>query len=151
MPSLPNIYRIALSPFDAGKRGAHTVLGDLTQKGFPASQLCLVGAPSILEPFATSLDPNSAAYPELSRLATNLEGIHASAPMVASTGPISDVLFKQQSWLLSPAGAGVSQHLGKGDVVLAVNALDHDQFVHAARLLLRYGNGNLWTHIFRWQ
>jgi len=37
-----------------------------------------------------------------------------------------------------------------GDVVLAVNGLDHDQYVDASRLLLRHGDGNVLTLIIRW-
>jgi hypothetical protein len=34
--------------------------------------------------------------------------------------------------------------------VFAVNAIDHDQFVHAGRQLLRHGSGHLFAHVFQW-
>jgi len=153
MVALPEMYRVALSPFRPNSRGVHSVIGDLTPKGFLAKQFCLAGAPSAIAPLASALDPNSATYPEFSHLVTNLEGVHApgaNVPLVASAGPISDALFKKHSWLSSAAAASLSKHFENGDVVLAVNGFDHDQFVHAARLLLRHGDGNVLTHIFRW-
>ncbi len=153
MGALPETYRITLSPFQPSSRGVHSVVGHLTPKGFLAKQLCFVGTPSANAPLASSIDPSNAIYPELSHLVTSLEGVYAprtSIPIVASVGLITDVLFKKQSWLSSPAAAPLNEHLENGDVILAVNALDHDQFVHATRLLLRHGNGNVLTHIFHW-
>jgi hypothetical protein len=131
----------------------HSVVDNLTPKGFVPRQFCVVGSAPAIAPIASSIDPSSAAYAQLSHLVGNLEAVPAagaSVPVVASTGPICDALLKQQSWLSSPVAAPLNQHLDRGDVVLAVNAFDHDQFVHAARLLLRQADGNVLTHIFRW-
>jgi len=146
MAPLPDMYRIALSPFEPQSQGVHSVVGDLAPQGFLAHQLCLIGTPGVIGPLATS-------YPELRHLAANLEAVQvprARVPIVASAGPITEVLFKHQSWLSSPTAAPLHRHLERGDVALAINALDHDQFVKAGRLLLRHGNGNLLTEIFHW-
>jgi hypothetical protein len=68
MQPMPDICRIALSPFDARNRGVHTVLGDLAPKGFPTNQLCLVGTPSVIAPLAASIEQSSSIYPQLSHL-----------------------------------------------------------------------------------
>jgi hypothetical protein len=153
MGTLPEMFRIALSPFQAASLGVHSVVGDLAPQGFLAQQLCLVGSPAVIAPLATSLDPGSAIYPELRHLFGNLETLevpYAKVPIVASAGPITDVLLKRKSWLSAPAASPLKRHLESGDVVLAINALDHDQFVTATRLLLRRGSGNVLTEVFNW-
>jgi hypothetical protein len=145
----PTTFRIALSPFQPVAGEVGRVVGDLGPKGFLTHQLCLVGQPSAITPLSSAIDPKSLAYPSLSHLTANLEELHIPStliPVVASAGPILDVFLKQQSWLSAPLRA----HLENGNVVLAVNGLDHAQFEHAARLLLRHGSGNLSTHIFHW-
>jgi hypothetical protein len=147
-----NTYRIALSPFAGHHQGVEEVFGHLSPQEFRLDQLCLLGTPSAIAPLA-AINPASASFPGLSHLVGKLESVVPSAtkvPILASAGPILDVLFKKQSWLATPAAAPLNEHLEKGDVALAVNALTHDQFVHAARLLLRHGNGHLFTHIFHW-
>jgi hypothetical protein len=149
----PDTYRIALSPFGGSNQSIPSLVGALTPTGFLPEQFCLVGTPSAIAPLASSINPRSTTYPTLSHLVTNLELVHApmvSVPLVASAGPITDVLLKKQSWLSSPAAATLMPHLEKGDLVLAVSAFDHDQFVHAANLMLKHGAGNLLTHIFAW-
>jgi hypothetical protein len=153
MGTLPEMYRIALSPFQPHNLAVHSVVGDLAPQGFRAHQLCLVGTPAVIAPLATSLDPGSAIYPELRHLFGNLvtlEVPYANVPIVASAGPITDVLLKHKSWLSAPAASPFKRHLESGDVVLAINALDHDQFVTATRLLLRRGNGDVLTEVFNW-
>jgi hypothetical protein len=149
----PNTYRIALSPFGGSNQSIPSLIRSLTSNGLLPEQFCLVGIPSAIAPLASSIDPSSAIYPTLLRLVTNLTPVHApkvSVPLLASVGPINDVLLKKQSWLSSPAAATLMPHLEKGDPVLAVNAFDHDQFVNAANLLLRRGTGNVLTNIFAW-
>jgi hypothetical protein len=149
----PATYRIALSPFRPVAGEVDLVVGDLAPKGFLADQLCLVGQPSAIAPLSSAIDPKSSTYPSLSSLVANLEKLHLPStpmPVVASAGPILDVFLKQQSWLSSPAAAPLRRQLESGNLVLAVNGLDHAQFEHAARLLLRHGSGNLSTHIFHW-
>jgi hypothetical protein len=145
------MYRIALSPFQPHSGGVHSVVADLAPQGFLADQLCLVGSPTVLAPLAWALDKNSAIYPELSHLMGNLEAVESArtrVPVVASVGPIANVLLKRQSWLSSAAAEPVHRHIENGDIVLAINGLDHEQFVKAARLLLRHGSGNVLTEIF---
>jgi hypothetical protein len=153
MGTLPEMYRIALSPFQPRGGGVHSVVADLAPRGFLAHQLCLVGSPPVIAPLASSLDPSSAIYPQLSHLMGNLEAVEAartSVPIVASAGPIANVLLRNQSWLSTAAAAPMNRHLENGDVVLAINGLNHEQFVEAARLLLRHGSGNVLTEIFHW-
>jgi hypothetical protein len=153
MGTLPEMYRIALSPFQPRSLGVHSVVGDLAPQGFLAHQLCLVGTPAVMAPLAASLDPGSAIYPELRHLFGNLETLqspYTNVPIVASAGPITDVLLKHKSWLSAPAASPLKRHLESGDVLLAINALNHDQFVTATRLLLRRGNGNVVTEVFNW-
>jgi hypothetical protein len=146
-----DIFRIVLSPLEARDWRIEAVWRELAPKAFTADQLCLLGAPSVMAPLASSLDTGGRAAPELVRLIGSLAPIPAapaSAPMLASVGPIARVVFERQAWWSSMAAAGVRDHLDRGDVVLAANARDHDQFVHAANVLLRHGSGNLSTHIF---
>jgi hypothetical protein len=153
MGTLPQMYRIALSPFQPHGGGLHSVVADLAPQGFLAQQLCLVGSPAVIAPLASALDPDGAIYPELAHLMGNLAPIQAArtrVPVVASVGPIADVLLKRQSWLATAAAEPVHQHIEDGDVVLAINGLNHEQFVRAARLLLRHGSGNVFTQIFNW-
>jgi hypothetical protein len=153
MSTLPEMFRIALSPFQPRSLGLHSVVGDLAPHGFLPHQLCLLGTPTVLAPLATSLDPASAVYPELRHLLGNLETLavpYAKVPIVASAGPITDVLLKHKSWLSAPAASPLKRHLESGDVALAINALDHDQFVTATRLLLSRGSGNVLTEVFNW-
>jgi hypothetical protein len=149
----PTTYRIALSPFQAIDGDLHSVVGDLGAKGYVVDQLCLVGTPSAITPLSSFIEPSSAIDPGLSDLLANLEPLYlpsAGMPVVASAGPISDILLKQQSWLSSPAAAPLRRHLENGNVVLAVNGLNDNQFTYAARLFLRHCSGNLSTHVFRW-
>jgi hypothetical protein len=149
----PTTYRIALSPFEAIEGDLHPVVSDLGAKGYLVDQLCLVGTPSAITPLSSFIDPSGAIDPGLSHLLANTEPLHlpsAGIPVVASAGPISNILLKQQSLLSWPAAAPLRRHLEKGNVVLAVNGLDDNQFTYAARLLLRHSRGNLSTHIFRW-
>ena len=153
MGTLPEMFRIALSPLQPHSLGVHSVVGDLAPHGFRAHQLCLVGTPAVLTPLEASLDPASAIYLELRHLFGNLETLkvpYMNVPIVASAGPITDVLLKHKSWLSAPAASPLKRHLQSGDVVLAINALNHDQFVTATRLLLRRGNGNVSTEVFNW-
>jgi hypothetical protein len=153
MGTFSELYRIALSPFQPHNRGILSVVGDLARHGFLAHQRCLVGTPAVITPLATSLGSGGAVYPEFRQLFENLEPLqapHAHVPVVASAGPITDVLLKHKSWLSSPAAAPLNRYLQSGGVVLAINGLDHQQFVTAARLLLRHGNGKVLTEIFNW-
>ncbi len=153
MPAVPNAFRIAMSPFEAANGGVHKVLGDLTLNGFLPNQFCLVGTPSSIAHLGSSIGPSDAIYPALSHLVTNLEGVYApraDVPIVASNGAISDALLRKQLWLGSPVSAHLDAHFARGDVVFAVNAIDHDQFVHAGRQLLRHGSGHLFAHVFQW-
>ena len=100
-----------------------------------------------------SINTSSAIYLTLSHIVTDLEPVLApkvSIPLVASAGPITNVLLKKKSWLSSPAAATLIPHFEKGDLVLAVNAYNHDQFVHTVHLLLRHSDGNALSHIFHW-
>ena len=147
MGTLPEMYRIALSPFQAHSPGVQSVVRYLAPQGFVADQLCLIGTPTVIGPLATGLDP------ELRKLIGELaivSAVDAQLPIVASAGLITDVLLRQRSWLFSPAAASLRPHLEGGEVILAINAMDHDQFVTAARLLLRHGSGNVLTEIFNW-
>lgn len=151
MNKSPDTYRIALSP--CGASDIASLIGNLAPTGLVAGQLCLVGTPSAIEPLVRAVERASASDATLARLLANVEAIHApnvAVPLVASAGPITDVLLKQQSWLSSPAATPLIAHLETGKLVLAVNAQDHDQFVHAVRLLLRHGGGDVLTHIFAW-
>ncbi len=151
MVDASELYRVSLSPFRPNVRGIETVLGGLVPRGFLQQQFCVVGSPAALAPVTSALDPRSVAYPHLSALLGNLEGIHApevSVPIVASAGPISDALLKKQLWLSSTLAAPMRRHLCNGDLVLAVNARDHDQFVHATRPLLGQSDGTVITHMF---
>ena len=153
MTASPDIYRVSLSPFRATSSGISSVVSDLVPKGFLPHQYCLIGKPLAIAHMASSINPSSASYPQLTHLVSNLEGVHAHGatfPLVASAGPVSGVLLKEQSWLSSPSAESLYPHLSKGDVVLAVNGLDHDQFVHASRLLLRHADGNVLTFVFHW-
>jgi hypothetical protein len=151
MNGSPDTYRIALSPFAGSNLSIPSLVGALTPTGLLPEQFCLVGTPSAIAPFSSSIDPRSTAYPTLSHLVANLELVHApivSVPLVASAGPITEFLLKKQSWLSSPAAATLMPHLEKGDLVLAVSAFDHDQYVHAANLMLKHGAGSVLTDIF---
>ena len=153
MAAPPEMYRVSLSPFQVTSSGIHSVVGNLTPKGFLPQQFCLVGTPQAIAYVASSINPSSPTYPQLSHLVSNLQGVHApnaTTPLVASSGPISDVLLNQKSWLSSSSAKPLYAHLSKGDVVLAVNGLDHVQFVDASRLLLRHGDGNVLTLSFHW-
>ena len=153
MDLLPDTYRIVLSPFQRSIERIPSIAAALTPNGFQAMQLCLVGTQSAFGSLACSIDARNTVYPELPHLLTNVEdvrGLKANIPLVASQGLIADVLLKKQSWLSSPSAAPLIPHLENGDLVLAVNALDHDQFVYAARLLLEHGDGNVLIHTFAW-
>ena len=142
-----------MSPFEVASGSVHKVLGDLTLSGFVPNQFCLVGTPSSIARLGSSIGPSDANYPALSHLVTNLDGVHApraNLPIVATNGAISDALLKKQLWLGSHVSAPLDAHFARGDVVFAVNAVDHDQFVHAGRQLLRHGSGHLFAHVFQW-
>jgi hypothetical protein len=146
----PTTYRIALAPFQPTLGGVQTVVCGLAPKGFRPDQACLVGTPSSIAPLSSVGQPANSIYPHL---LANLEPLHTPAtgiPVVATSGPISHILLKQQSWLSTTATAPLRTHLDNGNVVLAVNSDNHDQFVYAARLMLRHANGNLSSHIFDW-
>jgi hypothetical protein len=152
-PGLSDIYRIALSLFEGSKHGIASLVGDLVPLGLTPQQFCLVGIPSALAPLARSVDPNSPIYPTLAHLVSDLQPVDnfkTRVPLVASAGPITEVLLKGTSWLSTPSAATLMPNSATGDLALAVNACDHDQFVHASRLLLRYGGSRVLTHIFAW-
>ena len=116
----PGTYRIALSTFQATGESIHSVVRSLVTKGFLAPQLCFVGKPSVIALLASSTDPNCANSCALSQFATHVEAIHpraSVASIVASVGPISDVLLKKQSWLSSPSAAPLNRRLENGDVL----------------------------------
>jgi hypothetical protein len=153
MIAAPQVYRASLSPFRSTSSGIYSVVGDLAPKGFLPHQFCLLGTPQAIANVASSINPSSPIHSQVSYLVSNLQGVHApdaTVPLVASAGSISDVLLKDKSWLSSSAVKPLHWHLKNGDVVLAVNGLDHDQYVDASRLLLRHGDGNVLTFIFRW-
>jgi hypothetical protein len=146
---MASTHRIALAPFQSIHGGVQSVVEALTPKGFLPEQLCLVFAPSSNVPLSSSLGSTGALYPHL---VSNLQPLHIPStgiPVFATAGPICDILLKEPSWL-SSAAAQLGRHLQDGDVVLGVNGYDHEQFEHAARLMLRHASGNLSTHIFRW-
>lgn len=153
MTGAPETFRVSLSPFRPMGSGIYAVVGALAHKGYVAQQFCLIGAAPAVAAVAAGAKPSSSIYPHLSHLASNVESVQAPGvrvSIVASTGPLSDVLLNKQSWLSSSVAAPLHPHLENGDVVLAVNGFDHAQFVEAAHLLLRHGDGNVLTHIFRW-
>jgi hypothetical protein len=144
-------YRIALSLFRGSNQSMASLVGDLVPIGLVPEQFCLVGMPSTIAPLARSIDQNSPIYPTLAHLLTRLETVDnpkMGLALVASAGPITEVLLKQKSWLSTPTAATLMPNLARGELALAVNAYDHDQFVHASRLLLRFGGSNVLTHIF---
>jgi hypothetical protein len=146
----PTTYRIALSPFLPIGARVRSVVGDLGSMGFLPDQLCLVAMPSAIAPLSPSVGSGGGVFAGLFANVEDLQVAAVSSRIVASVGPIADVLLKQQSWLSSPAAAPLRVHIESGGIVVAVNGLDHGQFVDAARLLLKHGSGNLSTHIFRW-
>jgi hypothetical protein len=94
---VPQVYRDNLSPFRSTSSAIHAVVGDLAPKGFLPHQFCLAGTPQAIANVASSINPGSPTHSQVSHLVSNLQG----ADMVASAGPISDVLLKDKSWLSS--------------------------------------------------
>jgi hypothetical protein len=79
---------------------------------------------------ASSINRGSLVHSRVSYLVSNLQGVaapNATVPLVATAGPISDVLLKDKSWLSSPYTGILKTAMwcSRGTVSITINMWTH--------------------------
>jgi hypothetical protein len=151
-----NMFRFAVGLFYESRHMA-SALSELGN-GAMHAEMCVVGAPAVVQQFAASSETVRSCVGKLKTLALGLPDLE----LVATDGQLLNTLLDHgkpppdgadgtaatNSWLLPDLFGGLAEHLRRGAVALFVSAPDFGRQGRASRVLLRHTAHTVQTHEF---